>query len=164
MVRISAGLATLAALLAAATPAAASSAHGTSVFDELGDPCTTVDKVTFTAGAGEINHVTVAEGNTIVANPFFGPPCDDLYLAAAALADPAASIRPSGTCRFTLAQTNRAVSCPMKDGLTVSLGDGDDSFTLLGDGLAAGVSCGPGNDVVVGDVATAGDCETVLPG
>lgn len=164
MVRQAIGLAVLAVLLVCAAPAGASTAHGVSVYDEFGDPCSNRDTVTFTAGAGEVNNVTVGEFSEIIANPFFGPPCDDLYLQAAVLADPTATIRPSGTCRFAVQQTNRAVSCPMKNGLTVSLGNRDDSFTLASSGLAVTVSCGPGNDVVVGAVDAAADCETVLPG
>ena len=150
------------ALLAAAGPAQASTAHGSWSYD--GYSCSADETTAFVAAPGERNVVTVGEANILVVSPFWLGPCAEFRYQASSLVDPGATIRPSGTCRFAVSSTNRAVSCPMEDGLTVSLGDGDDSFTLVDDGLSATVSCGPGNDTVIGNVNAASDCETVLPG
>ena len=164
MVRRTAGLAVLASLAAllAAAPAGASTAHGVSVYNEF-DQCSTEDTVTFTAGARERNDVTIGAADVFVEWPFFGPPCDDFYMQAATIEDPSATIRPSGTCRFTIQLTNRSVICPM-DALEVSLGDMDDTLRVVPGAPRTSVSCGSGNDTVIGHAEVAPDCEKVLLG
>jgi Ca2+-binding RTX toxin-like protein len=124
---------TLAVLvLSGGTAAAATVSSTTTVYEETRDPAVT--SIDVTAARGEVNHMTVTSGGD-----------------GRIIRDEGALLTVSGDCRLLDAHT---ATCATVDGyatggVSVSLGDGDDTLSVTAASAeSVDVDAGPGNDVV----------------
>jgi RTX calcium-binding nonapeptide repeat (4 copies) len=134
------GVAACAALLACAAPAGASSVSNTH------DAGTLPGGVTYAAGAGEVNHLTVSGD---AASVLLG---DAVAIVPVAVVPAPPAVPPVNDC---VAPGVVTASCPLGP-LTVTLGDQNDTIATAAGAPAISVDAGAGNDVLLDAVRSPG--------
>jgi hypothetical protein len=139
----------LLATLALAGPASAATVAVTKV--TTNDPCGTTNNVSFTAGPGEVNKLTLVQADVEINGGIgFPGPCFYFYHreTTAVVSDPGAPLTAGAGCSsLTRAQAACSVASAM-DTLapaTIDLGNRADALALSL-GTPAAVDAGPGND------------------